>query len=77
MEIYFLNSGIRFIYALVELDGQKRLEELGVSKQLYYNAKKAEAWRNSIFNKIEENSNHPKAKAAITQLNKLYSSMTA
>jgi len=75
--LYFHSDAIRFIYALVELDGEARLKELGVNKSHTKNLVKAKDWRNQIAKVIHPDvCKHPKAPEASIKLTQLYEQMT-
>lgn len=74
---YFKSDSSRYIFALVELDGEKRAEMLGITRELYSNNEMAKKWYRDISKKIhpdvcgEEN-----AEKAMAKLNQLYGRMT-
>ena len=73
---YFISDTSKYIYALVELDGEKRIKALGIKSEFYYDKEKAKAWRNNISKIIHPDTHsHPKATEAHARLNKLYESM--
>ena len=74
--LYFNSEEARFIYALVELDGEQRLKELGVNKSYYRDFNKAKKWRNEVAKIIHPDvCKHPKATLAINKLTELFENM--
>ena len=74
---YFKSEADRIIYALVRLDGEERLRELGVDKSYTRDLEKAKRWRNSLAKIIHPDvCKHPEAAEASTKLTKLYEQMT-
>lgn len=75
-DLYFVSPAAQAIYALVELDGEARLDKLGVSIRLYRDAKLAKAWRDGLASRIHpDHCTHPNATCAMSTLNELYRSM--
>lgn len=75
--LYFQSDAARIIYALLELDGEQRLRELGVIKSYTKDLEKAKNWRNNIAKKIHPDiCKHPKASEASIKLTKIYEQMT-
>jgi hypothetical protein len=74
--LYFKSEAARIIYALVELDEEYRLKELGIDKSYYGDSDKAKKWRNKLAKIIHpDQCKHPKAALATTQLTQLYKNM--
>lgn len=75
-DLYFKSPIHRFIFALVELDGESRQRILGINQELYNDKAKAKIWRDNIAKYI-----HPDdckiegAQDAMSKLNELYSRM--
>ena len=73
---YFISKQHRYIFALIELDGENRAKILGITKELYHEKQKAKAWRDNLIKLI-----HPDICAiegsdkAVAKLNELYSRM--
>lgn len=75
--LYFHSEVARIIYALIRLDGEQRLRELGISKAHTKDMEKAKNWRNNIAKKIHPDvCQHPEAAEASTKLTELYNQMT-
>jgi hypothetical protein len=75
--LYFQSDAARIIYALLELDGEQRLRELGVNKSYTKDLEKAKNWRNNIAKKIHPDvCEHPNASEASIKLTKIYEQMT-
>lgn len=74
---FFKSEEHKIIFAVMFTDTTLREELLGISEELYLNAKKAKEWRNSLVKKI-----HPDickidgADEAIKKINELYARMT-
>lgn len=75
--MYFKSEADRIIYALLRLDGEQRLRELGVDKSYIKDVEKAKNWRNTLAKIIHPDvCKHPEAAEASTKLTKLYEQMT-
>lgn len=75
--LYFQSDAARIIYALLELDGEQRLRELGINKSYTKDLEKAKNWRNNIAKKIHPDiCKHPNASEASIKLTKIYEQMT-
>ena len=73
---YFISEPEKYIFALTNLDGEKRAELLGISEDMYMYKNKAKQWRDSIASKIHpDKCSHPDANKAMMKLNELYNSM--
>ena len=74
--LYFTSEAARIIYALVELDEEYRLRELGVDRSYYRDSDKAKRWRNELVKIIHpDKCKHPKAPLAISKLTELFENM--
>ena len=77
-DLYFKSLVHRYVFALVELDGESRQRVLGITQELYNNKEKAKTWRDIIVKQI-----HPDyckiegAESAMSKLNELYSRMVS
>lgn len=73
---YFISKQHRYVFALVELDGENRAKLLEITRELYYDKNKAKAWRDKIIKLI-----HPDVciidgvEKAMAKVNELYSRM--
>lgn len=74
MNKYFINDVTAKIFFLVELEGKKQLDLLGIDYEYYSNKKLAKNWYENLKAEIE-NSNHEATKEALTSLDRLYKSM--
>lgn len=75
--LYFKSEAVRIIYALVELDGEQRLRELGVDKSYYRDLGKAKKWRNKLAKVIHPDAcKHAKAALATNKLTEIFQNMT-
>lgn len=77
-DLYFKSPIHRYIFALVELDGESRQRVLAINQGLYNDKEKAKIWRDNILKLI-----HPDgckiegANCAMSKLNELYSRMVS
>ena len=73
-DLYFISEETKIIFALVELDKKPQLDLLGVD---YYHYAVIEAGQKWYYEtkEILEKSNHPKAKEAMNQLEKIFKGM--
>lgn len=75
--MYFKSEADRIIYALLRLDGEQRLRELGVNKSHTRDLEKAKSWRNKLAKLIHPDvCKHPESVEASTELTNLYEQMT-
>lgn len=75
--MYFKSEVDRIIYALLRLDGEQRLRELGVNKSHTRDLEKAKSWRNKLAKLIHPDvCKHPESVEASTELTNLYEQMT-
>ena len=70
---YFKDETSKYIFFLVELEGKKQLELLGINPGHYCNRDIAERWYSGIKKKID--TEHPKSDEALEALKKLYKRM--
>lgn len=73
---YFRDKTCEIIFYLLELDGETRMNKLGISR-LHFNDKKyANEWKNTLMKIIHpDQCTHNKAHQATTELNKIYREM--
>lgn len=75
-DLYFKSEAEKYIFFLLELDGEVRQRKLKINKMHYLNPQTAEKWRNTIAKIIHPDScKHIKAEQAMAELNKLYQEM--
>lgn len=73
---YFISKQHRYVFALVELDGEIRAKIIGITKELYHDKGKAKIWRDALVKQI-----HPDvcsvdgAEIAVAKINELYARM--
>ena len=72
--IYFLSTATEYIYYLMELEGDIKIRNLGITKNHYTNKKKAKEWRDKIYITINKE-NHPKSDEALEELDRIYELM--
>lgn len=76
IEGYFASEEQEYMYYLIELDGEQRMEKLGISSNHFINKKRAKEWRDSMSKKIHPDvSQHIKAAEAMSQINMIYNEM--
>lgn len=75
-ELYFKGKAEKYLFYLLELEGEERLKKLGVNKMHYANKERANKWKNNIAKIIHpDNCHHVKAEEAMKVLDKLYEEM--
>lgn len=75
-DLYFKSEAEKYIFFLLELEGEVQQRKLKINKMHYLNPKVAEKWRNAIAKIIHPDScKHVKAEQAMAELNKLYQEM--
>lgn len=73
---YFTSLANEYIFYLTELDGELRMNKLGIKGTHFSNKRKAKLWRDKISKIIHPDvCNHENASEAMAQLNDLYSQM--
>lgn len=73
-DLYFISEETKIIFALVELDKKPQLDLLGVDYYHYAVIEAEQKWYHETKD-ILEKSNHPKAKEAMKQLEKIFKGM--
>lgn len=73
-DLYFISEETKIIFALVELDKKPQLDLLGVDYYHYAVIDAGQKWYYETKD-ILEKSNHPKAKEAMNQLEKIFKGM--
>lgn len=72
--IYFSSTAKEYIYYLMELEGDIKIRNLGITKNHYTNKKKAKEWKDKIYKSINKE-DHPKTQEALLELNRIYELM--
>ncbi|MGL4760906.1 MAG: hypothetical protein ACRC6T_05890 [Sarcina sp.] len=73
---YFKSEEDRTIFALLELEGRKRNEVLGITRKCFMNEKDAKKWRNEISKRVHpDKSKNKYADRASAKINQLYTEM--
>lgn len=73
---FFISEDAKLIFALTQLDGEKRAEILGITKEMYSSLEKSKKWYRSYISKLHpDRCKHPLADEAIAQLNNIYERM--
>lgn len=76
-DLYFKSEAEKYIFFLLELEGEVRQRKLKINKMHYLNPQVAEKWRNNIAKIIHpDGCKHIEAEKAMIELNKLYQEMT-
>lgn len=74
--IYFTSQAAEYIFYLVELDGEVRVEKLGITSSCFSNKRSAKNWREKISRVIHPDiCHHLYASDAMSKLNELYAHM--
>ena len=73
-DLYFISEETKIIFALVELAKKTQLDLLGVDYYHYEVIEAGQKWYHETKD-ILEKSNHPKAKEAMKQLEKIFKGM--
>ncbi len=75
-EEYFISKVDEYIFYLLELEGELRMQKLGINKSHFTNKKKAKQWRDKISKEIHpDKSDHEKSEEAMAKLNSIYEAM--
>ncbi len=73
---YFISKEAEIIFYINELNGESRLNKLGVNKRHFSDKKKATKWRNDLVKKIHPDiCSHPRALEATRKLSSIYNEM--
>lgn len=73
---FFKSLSAKYIYALVELDTEKRADILKITSEHYRKLSLAKKWKRNIAKEIHpDKCCHPRATEAMAKLNDLYKSM--
>ncbi len=75
---YFHSELDKLCFLLLEVDGKRRNDHLGIRRIHYVSKKHAKKWYKGIAFKIhpDRNPDHPKCEGAFAALNDLYKQMT-
>lgn len=73
---YFVNESSKYIYYLLELDGETRMRKLNINRSHYRNKEIAKKWYYEIAKKIHPDTNKDKrAEEAMAKLTSMYNKM--
>ncbi|WP_297519974.1 hypothetical protein [uncultured Clostridium sp.] len=73
---YFKTEEDKIIFALLELEGRKRNNILGITRKCFMSEKDAKVWRNNLSKKIHpDKSKNKYATMASAKINQLYTEM--
>jgi hypothetical protein len=75
VDSFFRGGAEKYIFALLYLDTEMRMNVLGIKKVHYEDPEFTKIWRNKIL-RVLERSKHPQVLEAISKLNDLYIEMT-
>ncbi|MDD9176050.1 DnaJ domain-containing protein [Aliivibrio sp. S2TY2] len=75
---YFKSDRDRILFLLLEVDGKRRNQQLGITSEMYENPEVAKKWYKTLATKVhpDKNPNEPKAAEAFDKLKNLYSKIT-
>lgn len=72
----FISETHKYLFCLLELDGENRMKHLGITKLHYVDSKIAKRWKNNILHKIHSDvCSDTRANSAMLVLDELYSEM--
>ncbi|ENX64592.1 J domain-containing protein [Acinetobacter sp. ANC 5659] len=73
---FFISEEAKLIFALTQLDGEKRAEILGIKKEMYSSLRESKQWYRQLASKLHsDRCNHMLADEAISELNNIYERM--
>ena len=73
---YFLNESTKYIYYLLELEGETRMRKLNINRTHYRNKEAASRWYHDIAKKIHPDTNKDqRAVEAMAELTSIYNKM--
>ena len=73
---FFISDEAKLIFALTQLDGEKRAEILGIKKEMYSSLKQSKQWYRQLASKLHsDRCSHILADEAISELNNIYERM--
>jgi len=72
----FTSNEAKIIYTLLNHEGEKRAEILGITREMYSSLKKSKKWHNNLAKLIHPDVSHYSlATEAISELNNIYEKM--
>ena len=74
-DLYFISGEAKTIFGLVELEGKKQLDLLGIDYEYFCDRKLSKNWYEKTKAELEA-SEHPMKDKALASLDKLYKGMT-
>jgi len=73
---FFVSEEAKLIFALTQLDGEKRAEILGIKQEMYSSLSESRKWYAGYASKLHpDRCSHPFSTQATSQLNNIYESM--
>ncbi|HBC3928311.1 TPA: DnaJ domain-containing protein [Vibrio parahaemolyticus] len=74
---YFKSENDRILFLLLEVDGKRRNQLLGITSEMYEDEDAAKKWYKSLSNKVHPDKNDdPRAAEAFDKLKQLYNKVT-
>lgn len=74
---YFKSENDRILFLLLEVDGKRRNQLLGITSEMYEDEEAAKKWYKSLSNKVHpDKNNDPRAAEAFDKLKQLYNKVT-
>ncbi|MCW8346026.1 DnaJ domain-containing protein [Vibrio sp. ZSDZ65] len=74
---YFKSENDRILFLLLEVDGKRRNQLLGITSEMYEDEEAAKKWYKSLSNKVHPDKNDdPRAAEAFDKLKQLYNKVT-
>ena len=72
----FVSEEAKLIFALTQMEGEKRAEILGIEKEMYSSLSKSKRWYRKLTSKLHSDRlKHPLADEAVAELNNIYARM--
>jgi hypothetical protein len=72
----FVSEEAKLIFALTQMEGEKRAEILGIEKEMYSSLSKSKLWYRKLTSKLHpDRLKHPLADDAVAELNNIYARM--
>ena len=72
---FFVRESVKYIFALNNMEGEKRNEIIGLTDKVYDSLKEAKDWRNKLVQKIHPDKNQDnieEREKAFTKLQEIY-----
>lgn len=73
---YFKSNEDELIFYILEMDGKRRSDKLGITRKCFMDKSEARKWKNDILKIIHPDKlKHPMANEAVSEINQLYKEM--